>query len=218
MPMPKPIPILIADDHILIRKGLYQVLESQPMYRVIEAENGEEALAFIREYKPRIVVLDVEMPKLSGFEVAKRVQDESLPIDVIFLTMYNDEIVFNKAMDIGVKGYVLKENTVSEILQCLESVREGKYYFSPSISNFFVRRNARLVTPASDKEGIHLLTSAEKNVLKLLAEMKTNLEIASELNISIKTVHNHRSNVCEKLRLHGAHALLKFAVEHISQL
>ncbi len=210
--------ILIADDHALVRRGLRQVLETQPSIRVIEAENGEEALHIIRKEKPQIAVLDIEMPKMTGFDVVFRVQNERLPVTLVFLTMFKEEYVFNKAMDAGVKGYVLKENTIAEILQCLRAVTDGKYYLSPSISDFLVRRNARLVTPASDPTGINLLTTAERNLLKLLAGMKTNQQIADVLHISIKTVHNHRNNICDKLGLQGAHALLKFAVEHASQL
>ena len=210
--------ILIADDHALIRKGLRQVLESQSQFRIVEAEDGEEALQYIRKHKPHMAILDVEMPKKSGFDVAQYVHRESLSTDIIFLTMFRDETVFNKAMDIGVKGYVLKENTVTEILQCISTVSAGNYYLSPSISAYLVHRNAKLFSPASDKEGLSLLTPAEKKILTLLATMRTNHDIAAQLHISIKTVHNHRNNICSKLGLHGAHALLKFAVQHASQL
>jgi len=212
------IEIVIADDHSLVRKGLRQVLESQSHFQIAEAENGEEALYLIKEIKPLIAILDVEMPKLSGFDVAKRVKEESLDVKLIFLTMFKEESVFNKAMDAGVKGYVLKENTVSEIFQCVKSVSEGNYYLSPSISDFLIRRNTRSLNPESNKSGINLLTQSEKNILKLLAKMKTNQEIADDLKISIKTVHNHRNNICEKLGLRGIHSLLKFAVENSSEL
>ena len=218
MIMKNNIEIVIADDHSLVRKGLRQVLESQSHFQIAEAENGEEAFFLIKEKKPLIAILDVEMPKLSGFDVAKRVKDESLEVKLIFLTMFKEESVFNKAMDAGVKGYVLKENTVSEIYQCVKSVSEGNYYLSPSISDFLIRRNTRSLNPESNKSGINLLTQSEKNILKLLAKMKTNQEIADDLKISIKTVHNHRNNICEKLGLRGIHSLLKFAVENSSEL
>ncbi len=210
--------ILIADDHSLMRNGLRQVLETNPELTVIEAENGEDALRLIRTEHPHIAVLDIEMPKMTGYEVAYHVHNEALPVALIFLTMYKDEVVFNKAMDVGVKGYVLKENTITEILQCIQSVSSGRYYLSPLISDFLVRRNSRLVSPASDQKGMNLLTPAERNLLKLLVEMKTNKQIADALSISVKTVHNHRNNICNKLGLHGAHALMKFAVENASLL
>lgn len=210
--------ILIVDDHALIRKGLKQVLETQPGLTLIEAVNGEEALKIIRMQKPDIAILDIEMPIYTGLEVAKKIQKEALSIDIIFLTMYNDESMFNKAMDIGVKGYVLKENTVSEIVQSVKSVLEGKYYVSPAISDFLIKRNTKLVSEPTDASGLHLLTPSERNMLKLVGEMKTNQEIAKLLNISIKTVQNHRNNMCQKLEIKGTHALLKFAIDHSAKL
>ena len=180
--------LLIADDHALIRNGLRQVIESQNLFDVIEAKNGEEALTLIREKKPDIAILDIEMPLVSGFEVAKQVQKESLTIDLVFLTMFNDETIFNKAMDIGVKGYVLKENTVTEIMQCIQSVLAGKHYLSPAISDFLINRNKRLISTPTDKNGINFLTPTEKNILKQLALMKTNQELAEEFSVSFKTI------------------------------
>lgn len=210
--------ILIADDHALIRNGLQQVIEQQNIYHILEADNGEDALNIIRTQKPGIAILDIEMPGMTGFDVANKVHQEGINIDIIFLTMYKDETLFNKAMDIGVKGYVLKENTVTEILKCLNTVMSGKYYLSPAISDFLVRRNNNLVTDASDKGGLNQLTPAERGILKLLSDMKTNQEIAKKLNISIKTVQNHRHNMCNKLGITGTHALLKYAIENASKL
>lgn len=206
--------ILIADDHALIRNGLRQVLEERPNTVILEAENGKVALDLIIKEKPQMAILDIEMPFMTGFDVAKQVHQQNLNIDVVFLTMFKDEAIFNKAMDIGVKGYVLKENTVSEILKCIDVVFKGKYYLSPEISDFLVRRNTQVLSPASDRKGMDQLTAAEKGILDQVAEMKTNQEIAETLNISIKTVQNHRNNICNKLNISGTHALLKFALEN----
>ncbi|MEX0844817.1 MAG: response regulator transcription factor [Balneolaceae bacterium] len=206
--------ILIADDHALIRNGLSQLLEKQLSFKIHEADNGEDALKIIREQRVKVAILDIEMPGMTGFEVAQIIHNEGLKVDVIFLTMFKDDSMFNNAMNIGVKGYVLKENTVTEITQCIKTVFAGKTYLSPAISDILVRRNNRLMAQASDKEGLDQLTPSEKNIMKLLSEMKTNQEIAEELNVSIKTVQNHRSNICGKLDLSGAHALLKYAVDH----
>ena len=206
--------LLIADDHALIRKGLKQFLEPKEGLTIFEASNGEEALKVIEEHQPGIAILDIEMPKLSGFDVAKIAFQRGLKVNIVFLTMYSDEAIFNKAMDIGVKGYVLKENTVSEIEQCIDKVMNGRYYLSPSISDFLMRRNQKVVNTPSDQQGLDQLTPTEKVIMKLLSEMKTNQEIAEEMGVTIKTVQNHRNNICNKLDLHGAHALLKFAVEN----
>jgi DNA-binding NarL/FixJ family response regulator len=206
--------ILIADDHELIRNGLAQILASGTHYAVVQASNGDEALKKVRELRPVLAVLDIEMPLLSGFDVARRIHDEKLPVSVIFLTMFKDEVLFNRAMDIGVKGYILKENTSVEIMTCVRTVLDGHYYLSPVLTDFLVRRNSRLMTPAADKEGMSLLTVTEKRIMKLLSELKTSHEIAAKLGVSVKTVQNHRNNICAKLELQGAHALLKYAIEH----
>jgi len=208
--------ILLADDHALIRSGLRQVIEQKDDFNIIETDNGKKALDIIREKSPDIAILDIEMPGLTGFEVSKIVRDEDINIDIIFLTMYKDESLFNKAIDMGVKGYVLKENTVAEMSKCLNIVIAGNHYLSPAISDFLIRRKQKLGKPASDTQEIDLLTPTEKNILKQVGEMKTNQEIADYLKISIKTVQNHRNNICNKLEISGSHALLKFAVEYNS--
>jgi len=206
--------ILIADDHALIRKGLCEVLSKQSDYTILEAANGKDALGLIRSQKPDIAILDIEMPEITGFEVARQVHNEGLSVSIIFLTMFKDESMFNNAMDIGVKGYVLKENTVTEIIQCIEQVKKGNSYISPAISAYLIQRNQKLTGKASDKDGLHLLTPSETTIMKLLSELLTNHEIAEKQHVSIKTVQNHRNNICNKLDLSGTHALLKFALEH----
>lgn len=212
------ITIVIADDHALIRKGLVTVLNEHSDIKVIETENGEEALKEIRAHQPPIAILDVEMPKMTGFDVARKVEKEGLNTSIVFLTMLNDESAFNTAMDIGIRGYVLKENTVNEIEDCVRRVLSGKYYISPELSDLLMKRNAKASSPSSDKDGLHLLTPSESTILKQISQMKTSKEIANNLGISIKTVQNHRNNICRKLDLSGTHALLKFAMERSEQL
>ena len=216
--MPDSVSLLIADDHELIRGGLRNVLQANPSYRVMETGDGLDALAMIRDLLPDVAILDIEMPGMSGYEVAKRVAEERIPVRVIFLTMFKDESMFNKALDIGVKGYVLKENTVAEILNCLTTVLAGNYYLSPAISDFLVRRNTKPAANEASTPGLDQLSPAERNVLKHLSMMKTNQDIASDLFISVKTVQNHRNNICNKLGLNGTHALLKLALELKSTL
>ncbi len=216
--MQSDIKIVIADDHSLIRQGLRQVLESGTEFEILEAENGKKALELIQDEKPEIAVLDIEMPEMTGFDVAKAVQEGSLPVNLIFLTMFKDESIFNKAMDMGVKGYVLKENTVTEIIKCIQSVLDGNYYLSPAISDFLVRRNLKPVEDLSNLDDLYQLTATERKVLKYVGAMKTSQEIADTLYVSIKTIQNHRNNICNKLGLKGAHALLKFAVDHKDKL
>jgi len=207
--------VLIADDHPLFRKALRQIIESDSRFEVVhEMENGEEVLTLLDEELPDIVVLDVDMPKLNGIEVARAIQKKELLVDVIFITMYKDEYMFNKAMDLGVRGYILKESAVSDITSGIRTVAEGKYYISPSISEYLVRRSGRSTTLPAHQRGIVDLTPTERRVLKLIAENKTSKEIAGEMSISPKTVERHRENISNKLNLHGAHTLLKFALEN----
>jgi DNA-binding NarL/FixJ family response regulator len=207
--------VLIADDHPLFRKALRQIIESDSRFEVVhEMENGEEVLTLLDEELPDIVVLDVDMPKLNGIEVARAIQKKELLVDVIFITMYKDEYMFNKAMDLGVRGYILKESAVSDITSGIRTVAEGKYYISPSISEYLVRRSGRSTTLPAHQRGIVDLTPTERRVLKLIAENKTSKEIAGGMSISPKTVERHRENISNKLNLHGAHTLLKFALEN----
>jgi len=207
--------VLIADDHELIRGGLRQVLQLEAAFEVFEAADGEAALAHIRQKKPDIAVLDIEMPGITGFEVARRVQSEGLPTHVIILTMYRDESMFNRALDVGIKGYVLKENTVGEIVKGIKTVLDGGYYISPVLSDLLMQRHHP--SGENSKSELEKLTPTEKGVLEELAAMKTNQEIADSLHVSIKTIQNHRSNICSKLGLQGAHALLRYATEHIKK-
>lgn len=133
--------IVIADDHSIIRQGLRLVLEMGGQFDITEAENGEEALDQIYKMDPDIAILDIEMPGLTGFDVARTVWRQGLDVDLIFLTMYKDETLFNKAMDIGVKGFVLKENTMSEIRECIDAVLDGRSFVSPAISEMIIKRN-----------------------------------------------------------------------------
>ena len=211
--------IVIADDHPIFREGLRKVIEHDQGGRVIaEAGDGETALRLIRERKPDIAVLDVVMPGLNGLKVARQIQREHLPVAVVFLTMFKEEDMFNEAMDAAAKGYVLKENAVSDIIGCLRSVASGQYFISPAISHLLVRRTERARGLASQTPGLSSLTPSERRILNLIALGKTSKEIATELFISPKTVENHRLNIAGKLEIHGNNALLKFALENKDKL
>ena len=211
--------IVIADDHPIFREGLRKVIEHDHGGRVIaEAGDGETALRLIRERKPDIAVLDVVMPGLNGLKVARQIQREHLPVAVVFLTMFKEEDMFNEAMDAAAKGYVLKENAVSDIIGCLRSVASGQYFISPAISHLLVRRTERARGLAAQTSGLSSLTPSERRILNLIARGQTSKEIATELFISPKTVENHRLNIAGKLEIHGNNALLKFALENKDKL
>jgi len=211
--------IVIVDDHPLFRSGLRQVVENDPTLMLVgEASDGESALKLILEKQPDVAVLDVNLPDVNGFEIARRLQGKRLPTRIIILTMHKDEETCNRALDIGAKGFVLKENAVEEILKAIAAVAAGEHYLSSSISGYLIRRRNRAEALADQKPGLDNLTKAERRILKLIAEKKTSREIAAELFISPRTVEAHRANICTKLALSGSHSLLQFALENRSAI
>ncbi|TDI89814.1 MAG: response regulator transcription factor [Caldithrix sp.] len=211
--------IFIADDHPIFRQGLLKIMEGDPELEIVgESGDGEEALQLIRSLCPDIAVLDISMPGMSGLEIVSEVQKESLKVEFIILTMFDEEEYFDEAMDSGVKGYLLKENATSDLLSCLKSVAQGKYYVSPSISEYLLNRNTRVKELNKSSPALSGLTQMEKKVLRLIADNKTSKEVAAELFISYRTVQNHRTNICNKLDLKGHHKLLQFALENKSLL
>jgi DNA-binding NarL/FixJ family response regulator len=211
--------IVIADDHPVVRKGLRQVIEGDPELKVVaEADNGEAALAQIQELKPAIAVLDIDMPKLDGFAVAREIQKKRLPVQVVFLTIHGQEDLFHAAMDLGVKGYILKESAVTEIASGLRAVAAGRHYVTASLTAYLLARRSRAQAFAQSRPGLNDLTTTERRILRMIADSKSSKEIAAELFIHYRTVENHRTNICQKLGLHGHNALLKFALHHESEL
>ena len=203
------------DDHPLFRQGLRQVIEADARFELIaEAGDGIVALQLIQEKKPDVAALDVNLPGLSGLEIARNLQGKRLSTRIIILTMYKEEETFNRAMDFGVKGFVLKENAVEDILNGIATVATGEHYLSPSISGYLVRRRGRAEMLAEKKPGLEDLTRAERRILKLIAEKRTSREIAAELFVSPRTVEAHRANISAKLELRGSHSLLLFALEN----
>ncbi len=209
--------IIIADDHPVLRKGLRAMIEAVPGMKVLgEAADGESALRLIRELRPSVAILDIEMPVRTGLDVARILQAEEDPVAIVFLTMYKEEDMFDEAMDLGVRGYVLKESAPIDIIDSIRCVAGGHHYISPQISGFLVSRQERSKSFRNEIPGLDALTATELRILKLIADNKTSKEIADDLNVSYKTVENHRTNIASKLNFHGAHALLKFALQNKS--
>lgn len=211
--------IFLADDHPLLREGLRKVIEREAgMVIVGEADDGEQALALIEESRPDVAILDVEMPKMGGFEVAGAIRKRRLPVEIVFLTMHKDEDIFNKALDAGAKCFVLKDSAVIEIVGCIKAAVKGDHYISPSVSSYLVNRSARSGALSRQVPALGDLTETEQRILRLIADYKTSKEIAEQLGVSHRTIENHRTNITTKLKLRGSHALLKFALEHKSEL
>lgn len=217
--MPEDIQLIIADDHPLLRHGLCKVIERDPRLKVLaEAGDGAEALQLIEALQPAVAVLDVHMPRMTGFDVVRAVQARRLKTQIIILTMYHDEEMFNAAMNLNVQGYVLKDGALAEIAESIKAVAAGHSYISPTLSGFLLNRRQRSAALQTMAPGLRNLTPTERHILKLIAAYKTSKEIAEELRINHRTVGNHRTKISQKLGLQGPHALVKFALEHKSSL
>ena len=209
------ISIVIADDHPIFRQGLRQMIEMEDGIQVVgEAPDGVAALNIIEELKPDVAVLDINMPNMKGFDVAREIRQRGLDVGIIFLTMYDDERMFNEALNVGALGYLLKDSAISDIADSVRAVASGQHFISPSISRFLINRSSRSATLSEQRPSLKNLTPSELRVLKLISEHKTSKEIAAQLFISYRTVENHRTNICQKMGIHGSNALIKFALEH----
>jgi DNA-binding NarL/FixJ family response regulator len=211
--------IVIADDHPVFLQGLRQIIELEPGLEVVgEAGDGNSALETIQIYRPGIVILDIEMPRLDGLAVARRLREEKVSLEIILLTVHREESLLSHALELGVKGYVLKDSAVIDIVSCINAVSRGEYYTSPALTTYLVNRSRIAERPRGSRPGLLDLTPTERHVLRLIADYKTSREIAEDLGISRRTVETHRTNICQKLEIHGSHALMKFALEHKTRL
>jgi DNA-binding NarL/FixJ family response regulator len=211
--------IVIADDHPIVRQGLRQMIEADRNLTVVgEASDGETALQLIETHQPDVAVLDIDMPRIGGFDVVRELERKKIRVKIIFLTMHTEEEIFQTAMDLGVGGYVLKDSATNDIVAGIKSIAAGKPFISPAMSALLLNRRRRAQKLESEKPGLDLLTPTELRILKLIAEDKTSREIGKELFISHRTVHAHRANILQKLNLSGNLALVKFALTHKSSL
>lgn len=211
--------VIVADDHPIVRQGLRQVIEADPQLKVIaEAGDGQTALDMMQTLQPEIAVLDIDMPEMDGFAVARALREQQLNTAVIFLTIHREEDLFNEALDVGARGYVLKDSATTDIVAGIRAVARGEHYTSPALTSSLINRRQRAAGLRQQNPTLNDLTTAERRILQLIADYKTSREIADELCISYRTVETHRTNICQKLGLHGSHALMKFALAHKTEL
>lgn len=210
------IKILIADDHPIFRSGVKQELRQNESIEIIaEAENGEDAFKLINSLKPDVAILDIRMPKKSGLEILSDIsQNNSVSTKIILLTMHHNSNYLYKAISLGVKGYFLKDDAITEIYKGVNSVIIGENYISHSLTVELNKEKKRLKKGKSKLQSLSSLTNMELQVLKLISEWKTNNEIAEELFISPRTAGNHRNNISQKLDLSGTYGVIKFALEN----
>jgi DNA-binding NarL/FixJ family response regulator len=216
---PGDITILIADDHPIVREGFARVIGRDPSLVVIaEADNGDAAVTLAIAHRPDVAVVDLSMPGKDGLAVTRALHDAHLPTRVVLLTMHNDRSRFNAALDAGVAGYLLKESAPHEVVQAVHTVAAGGHYISPALSTYLLRRHTDAAPLAQSTPSLSLLTESERRVLRLVADGRTSRDIAEQLFVSVRTVEDHRANICQKLHLHGPNALLRFALAHRSEL
>lgn len=206
----KKIRILLADDHVMVRQGFRMILAAQPDMEIVgEAGNGREAVELAERLQPDVVVMDVAMPELNGIEATRRLAASSPRTRVLALSMYKDSVYVREILRAGARGYLLKDAIDRDLLAAVRSVAGGEGYLSPTVSDAVLSDYRRHVSDPLD-----LLTSREREILQLIAEGKTNKDIASALKLSVYTVDAHRGRIMEKLNLHSVGELVRFALRH----
>ena len=206
----KRIRILLADDHAVVRQGFRMILSSHPDLEIVgEAGNGREAVELAATLRPDVVVMDVAMPELNGIEATRRLTAENPHIRVVALSMHKDSVYVRELLRAGARGYLLKDSVADDLVAAVRAVAGGEGYLSPAISNAVLDDYRKHVTNPID-----LLSSREREVLQMLAEGKTNKEIAVTLNLSVYTVDAHRGRIMEKLNVHSINELVRFAVRN----
>jgi DNA-binding NarL/FixJ family response regulator len=202
--------ILLADDHAVVRQGFKMILSAQTDMEIVgEAANGREAVELAEKLRPDVVVMDVAMPELNGIEATRRLVAENPHTRVIALSMHKDSVYVREILRAGARGYLLKDSGAGDLVTAIRAVAGGESYLSPAVSNAVLDDYRRHVTNPID-----LLSSREREVLQMLAEGKTNKEIAVVLNLSVYTVDAHRGRIMEKLNLHSINELVRFAVRN----
>jgi two-component system response regulator NreC len=205
--------IVLADDHTIIRSGLRLLLERQPDFKVVaEAEDGRQAVQLVSKHHPDVVILDIGMPQLNGIEATRQIVVQEPHPNVVILSMHSDESYVLRALKAGARAYILKNAAEADLIRAVQAVSEGKSFFSPVISKMLLEDYMRQVREKEVEDSYDLLTPREREILQLIAEGKTNKEIATILGLSPHTIETHRGNILEKLNLHSVPELILYAV------
>ena len=208
-----PVRVLLADDHGIVRRGLHYLLERSPGFEVIgEAGDGREAVRLAEELNPDVIVMDIAMPNLNGIDATAQIVRRRPETGVIILSMHSDETYLVRALSAGAKGYLLKDSAEADLIRAVQAVSQGRPFFSPAIAQTLLEDYMRRLQQQNLKDSYDLLTDREKEVLQLLAEGKSNKEVASLLSLSLYTVETHRSNLMQKLNLHSTAEIVLYAV------
>jgi two-component system response regulator NreC len=205
--------VLLADDHAVVRKGLRYLLDQSGIAEVIaEASDGREAVQLAQTLRPNLIIIDIQMPLLNGIDAAAQIMKDRPETTVIILSMYSDESYILRALNAGARAYILKDSVETDILRAVEAVKKGKPFFSPVIAEMLLDDYMRRMRQEGIQDSYDLLTDREKEVLQLLAQGKTNKEVATVLGVSVYTVEGHRGNLMQKLDLHNTAEIVLYAV------
>ena len=205
--------ILLADDHQLMRSGLRLLIEQQPGLTVVgEAGDGREVVSVAKSLKPDVIVMDIGMPNLNGIEATHQITQIHPEIAVVILSMHSDEGYVLRVLKAGAKGYLLKDSAEADLIKAVHAVAGGKSFFSPAVSKVLLDDYVRKLKRTGIEDAYDLLTPREREILQLIAEGKSNKDVANLLNLSVYTVETHRSNIMEKLHLRGLPELILYAV------
>ena len=208
-----PVRILLADDHTVMRNGLRLLLERQPHLRVVgEAADGRQAVALSESANPDVVVMDIGMPNLNGIEATRQIVSHRPRTAIAILSMHSDESYVIRALKAGARAYLLKDSAEADLLAAVRALTEGKSFFSPAISKILVEDYMRQLESRGAEDTYELLTNREREILQLLAEGRTNKDVANMLNLSLYTVETHRTHILQKLNLHSVPELILYAV------
>jgi two-component system, NarL family, response regulator NreC len=208
-----PIRIVLADDHTILRNGLRAVLERQPDFAVVgEASNGREAIEIVGREAPDVVILDIAMPVLNGIEAAQRISADHPKTAVVILSMHSDESYILRALRVGARAYLLKDSAERDLIDAIRAVCNGKAFFSPAVSKVLADDYLRQIREQGVEDSYELLTARERELLQLIAELKSTKDIASLLGVSPHTVDTHRGNIMQKLNVHSIPELILYAV------
>ena len=210
----EPISVLLADDHTIFRQGIRRLLEEDPRYRVVgEAADGREALALARDLAPRVIVMDLVMPGLSGLEATRRVRKVSPEARVLVLSVHAEEEYVARALEAGATGYLTKDARAPDLFEAIEATAAGRRYLSPAIADTVVAEYLRLRQErGADGSPFDTLTGREREILRLLTEGNSSKEIAADLGVSPKTIETHRANIMRKLDIHNIADLVRYAI------
>jgi len=205
--------VLLADDHVIVRRGLHYLLERSPGFEVVgEAADGREAVKMAEELNPDVVVMDIAMPNLNGLDATAQIVKKNPAVGVVILSMYSDETYLVRALSAGAKGYLLKDSAEADLIRAVEAVSQGRPFFSPTIARTLLEDYMRRLQQQNLTDSYDLLTDREKEVLQLLAQGKSNKEVATLLSLSTYTVDTHRNNLMQKLNLHNTAEIVLYAV------